>query len=55
MNYQLNNNIAIVSLDDGKANVVGHDFLDSVNSALDRARTDNAGACLLYTSDAADE
>jgi len=47
MNYQLNNNIAIVSLDDGKANVVGHDFLDSVNSALDRARTDNAGAIIL--------
>ncbi len=47
MHYQLHNNIAIVSLDDGKANVVGHHFLDSVNSALDRAAKESAGAVIL--------
>lgn len=47
MNYQLQNNIAIVSLDDGKANVVGHHFLDSINSALDRAAKEGAGAIIL--------
>ncbi len=47
MNYELHNTIAIVSLDDGKANVVGHTFLDSVNSALDRAEQDSAGAVIL--------
>jgi enoyl-CoA hydratase len=47
MNYLLSNNIAVVSLDDGKANVVGPNFLDSVNSALDRAEKDNAGAVIL--------
>jgi enoyl-CoA hydratase len=47
MSYQLSNNIAMVSLDDGKANVVGHHFLDNVNSALDRAGQDCAGAVIL--------
>jgi enoyl-CoA hydratase len=47
MNYLLSNNIAVVSLDDGKANVVGHNFLDSVNRALDRAEEDSAGAVIL--------
>jgi enoyl-CoA hydratase len=47
MNYALHNNIAIVSLDDGKANVVGHQFLDGVNSALNRAEAEGAGAVIL--------
>ena len=47
MKYDLHNNIAIVSMDDGKANVVGHNFLDSVNSALDRAEKDSAGTVIL--------
>ena len=47
MNYLLRNNIAVVSLDDGKANVVGHNFLDSVNGALDRAEKESAGAVIL--------
>lgn len=47
MNYELQTNIAIVSIDDGKANVVGHTFLDSLNSALDRAENDKAGAVIL--------
>lgn len=47
MNYELNDNIAIVSMDDGKANVVGHAFLDTVNDALDRAERENPGAVIL--------
>jgi enoyl-CoA hydratase len=47
MTYELNGNIAIVSLDDGKANVVGHAFLDSVNDALARAEREKAGALIL--------
>lgn len=47
MNYQLQGNIAVVTLDDGKANVVGHTFLDAINSALDRAEKESAGAVIL--------
>ena len=47
MNYTLNNNIATLTIDDGKANVVGHEFLDAVNACLDRAQAENAGAVIL--------
>ncbi len=47
MHYHLDSNIAIVSLDDGKANVVGNDFLKALNSALDRAQADGAGAVIV--------
>ncbi len=47
MNYELQNNIAILTIDDGKANVVGIKFLDAINEALDRAETEKAGAVIL--------
>ena len=47
MNYELCNEVAIVSLDDGKANVVGHSFIDELNEALNRAEQDSAGAVIL--------
>ena len=47
MNYELNNNIATLTIDDGKANVVGHDFLDKINAGLDRAEAEQAGAVIL--------
>ena len=47
MNYELQNNIAIVSIDDGKANAVGHTFLNSINALLDRAEEEKAGAVIL--------
>lgn len=37
MTYELKNKTAILSFDDGKANVVGHNFLDDINAGLDRA------------------
>lgn len=47
MDYQLQSNIAIITLDDGKANVVGHNFQDGLNSALDRAQQENASGVIL--------
>ena len=47
MNYELRNEVAIVSIDDGKANVVGHSFIDELNEALNRAEQDSAGAVIL--------
>ncbi|MEM7018223.1 MAG: crotonase/enoyl-CoA hydratase family protein [Pseudomonadota bacterium] len=37
MSYSQEGDIAILALDDGKANAVGHDLIDGVNEALDRA------------------
>jgi enoyl-CoA hydratase len=47
MHYELQDNIAIVTIDDGKANVVGHNFLDAMNNTLDRAEREKAGAVVL--------
>jgi enoyl-CoA hydratase len=47
MNYSLQDNIAVVAIDDGKANVVGHAFLDAINDCLDRAETEKPGALIL--------
>ena len=47
MQYALDQNIAVLSLDDGKANAVGPNFIKFVNESLDRAEKDNAGAILL--------
>jgi enoyl-CoA hydratase len=47
MHYELQDNIAIVSFDDGKANVVGHNFIDAVNDKLDRAEREKVGAVIL--------
>ena len=47
MNYENTNNIAVITFDDGKANVVGHGFLDHINSGLDKAEQENAGAVIL--------
>ncbi|MEM8560816.1 MAG: crotonase/enoyl-CoA hydratase family protein [Pseudomonadota bacterium] len=37
MEYSLDGNIAILHRDDGKANAVGHSFIDGINAGLDRA------------------
>jgi enoyl-CoA hydratase len=47
MNYEQQNNIAIITIDDGKANVVGLAFLDTINEALDRAEQEKVGAVIL--------
>ncbi len=47
MSYEVHNNIATLTLDDGKANVVGHAFLDEVNAGLDRALEEKIGAVII--------
>ena len=37
VHYELNDAIAILRLDDGKANAVNHALIDGVNNALDQA------------------
>lgn len=51
LDYELRDRVATVSVDDGKANAVGHAFLDAVNDALDRAESDGAGAIVLRGRD----
>lgn len=47
MKYGIENNIATLTFDDGKANVVGQTFLDDINAGLDRAQKEKAGAVIL--------
>ena len=47
MDYTLENNVALIHFDDGKANVVSPDFSKAMNECLDRAEADGAGAVLL--------
>ena len=51
MTYALDNNIATLTFDDGKANVVGPAFLDDINAGLDRAQEEKAGAVILRGRD----
>ena len=37
LQYELNDTVAILRIDDGKANAVSHTFIDAVNAGLDRA------------------
>jgi enoyl-CoA hydratase len=47
MRYELENNVATISMDDGKVNVVSHEFVDDMNASLDRAEAEGAGALIL--------
>lgn len=40
LNYTIQDDVAHVGLDDGKANAVGHEFVDAMNEGLDRALVD---------------
>ena len=46
MQYELDENVAVLTFDDGKANVVSHTFIDAINEGLDRAEKD-AGAVII--------
>jgi enoyl-CoA hydratase len=46
--YHVQDNVAVITFDDGKANVYSHEVLDAMSAALDRAEADpEAGAVLL--------
>ncbi|MFK7976722.1 MAG: crotonase/enoyl-CoA hydratase family protein [Halioglobus sp.] len=47
MEYALQDNIATISFDDGKANAVGVEFLKAINNALDKAEAEKASAVIL--------
>ena len=44
--YELRDRVAIITIDDGKANAISHEIADGITSALARAR-DEAGAVVL--------
>jgi enoyl-CoA hydratase len=44
ISYGIEDHVAIISFDDGKANVFTHEVLDQLGEALDRAETDPAEA-----------
>ena len=47
MNYELSDSVAVLHLDDGKANAVGHDLIDAMHESLDRALNE-ASAVVLH-------
>ena len=47
VSYQLVDSVALVTIDDGKANALGHEVLGGLEAALDRASVDKAGAAVI--------
>ena len=50
LNYRLQDKVAFIGLDDGKANAVGHDFVDAMTEGLDKAERE-AGAVVITGRD----
>ena len=50
MNYELIDSVAVLHLDDGKANAVGYRLMDAVDEALERSQRE-AGALVLHGRD----
>lgn len=42
VDYQLNDGVATIAINNGKANALGHDVFEALNAALDRAEQDKA-------------
>ena len=49
--YVLDDEVAVITLDDGKANAIGHEVLGSMNDGLDRALSDDARAVVIAGRD----
>ena len=47
VSYRRNESIAVITMDDGKVNALGPDMLAEINTALDQAEADNAGAVVI--------
>jgi enoyl-CoA hydratase len=45
--YELRDRIAVISIDDGKANALSFEVLAAIDEGLDRAEADDAGAVLI--------
>ncbi|WP_328351337.1 crotonase/enoyl-CoA hydratase family protein [Mycobacterium sp. NBC_00419] len=51
VSYRKDDAIAVITLDDGKVNVLSPSMLQEINHAIDRAEADNAGAVVLAGND----
>lgn len=47
VSYELRDQIAVIAIDDGKANALSFDVITAINGGLDRAEEDGAGAVLI--------
>lgn len=47
LNYRMEDKVALIGLDDGKANAVGHSFVDAMNEGLDRAQQEASAVVIL--------
>ena len=45
-NFRLEGNVAVIALDDGKANAVGHTYIEAMNEGLDRAEKEAAAVVI---------
>jgi len=50
MQYTLEDNIAVLNFDDGKVNVVGHQFIDDMTSGLEKAKEEAAAVLITARS-----
>lgn len=47
LHYELDGTVAVITLDDGKANAISHAMADAIDTALDRAEADQARALVI--------
>jgi enoyl-CoA hydratase len=45
--YELKDNLAVITLDDGKANALSHEVIDAINACLDRAEGEAAAVLII--------
>ena len=46
LNYQTKGEVAVIHIDDGKANAISHAFIDQLTRALERARNEASAVAL---------
>ena len=46
LNYQKNGEVAVIHIDDGKANAISHAFIEALTDALERARNEASAVAL---------
>lgn len=51
LSYRLDDTVAVITMDDGKANVLGPAMQQALNEAIDRAERDGAGALVIAGND----
>ena len=46
LNFRSEGEVAVITMDDGKANAVSHGFIDNLNQGLDRAEAESKAVVL---------